>query len=120
MNEEMEKANFNSKAMHSLFNVVSTNQLKVIANCEIAKDAWQKLRIKNEGTNAVKKSRLRTLAKAFENLAIEEDERVAEFDAKLCDISNELYALGKIYFNDKLVRKVVGVPQNIQIQGNLH
>ncbi|XP_062104431.1 protein NRT1/ PTR FAMILY 5.2-like [Humulus lupulus] len=44
--EEMERANFNSKAMHALFNAVSTNQLKVIANCEIAKEAWEKLRIK--------------------------------------------------------------------------
>ncbi|XP_060968704.1 uncharacterized protein LOC133036209 [Cannabis sativa] len=106
---EMEIANFNSKALHALFNAVSTNQLKVIANCEIAKEAWEKLKIKNEGTDAVKKSRLRALAKAFENLTMEEDESVAEFHAKLCDISNESYALGKTYSNSKLVRKVLGV-----------
>ncbi|XP_062114802.1 uncharacterized protein LOC133827049 [Humulus lupulus] len=107
--EEMERANFNSKAMHALFNAVSTNQLKVIANSEIAKEAWEKLRIKNEGTDAVKKSRLRALAKAFENLSMEEEEIVAEFHVKLCDISNESYALGKTYSNAKLVRKVLGV-----------
>ncbi|XP_060974085.1 uncharacterized protein LOC133039254 [Cannabis sativa] len=106
---EMERANFNSKALHALFNAVSTNQLKVIANCEIAKEAWEKLKIKNEGTDAVKKSRLRALAKSFENLTMEEDESVAEFHAKLCDISNESYALGKTYSNSKLVRKVLGV-----------
>ncbi|XP_062094311.1 uncharacterized protein LOC133800368 [Humulus lupulus] len=107
--QEMERANFNSKAMHALFNAVSTNQLKVIANCEIAKEAWEKLRIKNEGTDAVKKSRLRALAKAFENLSMEEEETVIEFHAKLCDISNASYALGKTYSNAKLVRKVLGV-----------
>ncbi|XP_062074886.1 uncharacterized protein LOC133778888 [Humulus lupulus] len=107
--EEIERANFNSKAMHALFNAVSPNQLKVIANCEIAKEAWEKLRIKNEGTDAVKKSRLRALAKSFENLSMEEEETVAEFHAKLCDISNESYALGKTYSNAKLVRKVLGV-----------
>ncbi|XP_062080191.1 uncharacterized protein LOC133784942 [Humulus lupulus] len=107
--EEIELANYNSKAMHALFNAVSTNQLKVIANCEVAKDAWEKLRIKNEGTDAVKKSRLRSLAKAIENLSMDEDETVAEFHAKLCDISNESYALGKTYSNAKLVRKVLGV-----------
>ncbi|XP_062080574.1 uncharacterized protein LOC133785341 [Humulus lupulus] len=107
--EEMERANFNSKAMHTLFNVVSKNQLKVIANCKIAKEAWEKLRIKNEGTNHVKKSRLRALAKAFENLSMEEEETVAEFHAKLCDISNKSYALGKTYSNAKLVHKVLGV-----------
>ncbi|XP_060972451.1 uncharacterized protein LOC133038346 [Cannabis sativa] len=106
---EMERANFNSKALHALFNAVSTNELKVIANCEIAEEAWEKLKIKNEGTDAVKKSRLRALAKAFENLTMEEDESVAEFHAKLCDISNESYALGKTYSNSKLVRKVLSV-----------
>ncbi|XP_060965320.1 uncharacterized protein LOC133034284 [Cannabis sativa] len=90
---EMERANFNSKALHALFNA----------------EAWEKLKIKNEGTDAVKKSRLRALAKAFENLTMEEDESVAEFHAKLCDISNESYALGKTYSNSKLVRKVLGV-----------
>ena len=107
--DEMEKANCNSKAMHALFNAVSTNQLKVIANCEVAREAWEKLRIKNEGTDAVKKSRLRSLAKSFENLSMEEDETVAEFHAKLCDVANESYALGKTYSNAKLVRKVLGV-----------
>jgi hypothetical protein len=33
--DEMERANFNSKALHALFNAVSTNQLKVISNCEV-------------------------------------------------------------------------------------
>ncbi|XP_060959367.1 uncharacterized protein LOC133030592 [Cannabis sativa] len=40
---------------------------------------------------------------------MEEDESVSEFNAKLCDISNESYALGKIYSNKKLVRKLLGV-----------
>uniref|UniRef100_A0A803PRC0 Uncharacterized protein n=1 Tax=Cannabis sativa TaxID=3483 RepID=A0A803PRC0_CANSA len=109
MPEEMERANFNSNALHALFNAVSTNQLKVISNWEIAKEAWKKLKIKNEGIiEAVKKARLRALAKAFENLFMKEDESVAEFHAKLCDISNESYALGKVYSNKKLVRKVLG------------
>ncbi|XP_060960703.1 uncharacterized protein LOC133031259 [Cannabis sativa] len=107
--DEMERANFNSKAMHALFNAVSTNQLKIIANYEMAKEAWEKLRIKNEGMDAVKKSRLHALAKAFEDLSMEEEETVVEFHAKLCDISNESYALGKTYSNAKLVRKVLGV-----------
>uniref|UniRef100_A0A803PRG0 Integrase catalytic domain-containing protein n=1 Tax=Cannabis sativa TaxID=3483 RepID=A0A803PRG0_CANSA len=77
-------------------------ELKVLANCEIAKETWEKLKIKNEGTDAVKKSRLRGLTKAFENLSMEEDDSVAEFHAKLCDISKESYALEKTYSNSKL------------------
>ena len=51
----------------------------------------------------MKKSRFRTLAKAFENLSMDEEETVAKFHAKLCDISNESYALGKTISNAKLV-----------------
>ncbi|XP_062075968.1 uncharacterized protein LOC133780108 [Humulus lupulus] len=40
---------------------------------------------------------------------MEEEETVAKFHAKLCDISNESYALGKTYSNAKLVRKVLEV-----------
>lgn len=54
--DEIELANFNSKTLNAIFNVVSTNQMKVVANCEVAKDAWEKLKTKNEGTMAVKKS----------------------------------------------------------------
>ncbi|XP_062103129.1 uncharacterized protein LOC133814150 [Humulus lupulus] len=106
--EEIEKANFNSKALNAIFNAVSTNQMKVVANCEISKEAWDKLKIKNEGTSAVKKSRLRSLAREFENLNMDEEDSIADFHAKLCDISNESYALGETYSNDKLVRKVLG------------
>ena len=106
--DEIELANFNSKALNAIFNAVSTNQMKVVANCEVAKDAWEKLKTKNEGTTAVKKSRLRSLAREFENLTMTEDESIADFHARLCDISNESYALGETYTNAKLVRKVLG------------
>lgn len=105
---ELEKANFNSKAIHAIFNAVSMNQMKVIANCEIAKEGWDKLQTKNEGTQSVKKSRLRILTTDFENLVMNDDETVADFHAKICDIANESYALGESYSNAKLVRKVLG------------
>uniref|UniRef100_A0A803P602 UBN2 domain-containing protein n=1 Tax=Cannabis sativa TaxID=3483 RepID=A0A803P602_CANSA len=104
----MQKASYNSKAMHSLFNTVSTNELKVIVNCEVGKDAWKKLRINNEGADAVKKYRLLSFAKEFVNLSMEEDETVAEFNANLCHILNDSHALGKTYSNAKIVRKVLG------------
>ena len=105
--EELELSNFNSKALHALFNVVSVNQMKIIANCEIAKEAWDKLQIKNEGTDMVKKTRLRRLVTNFENLSMREDETITDFHGRLCDLSNECYALGKAYSNAELVRKVL-------------
>lgn len=54
---ELDLANNNSKAIHAIFNAVNVNQMKIITNCEIAKDAWDKLQVKNEGTDLVKKTR---------------------------------------------------------------
>ncbi|EOA26734.1 hypothetical protein CARUB_v10022820mg [Capsella rubella] len=59
-----------------------------------------------EGTTSVKRTKLDMLASQFENLRMEEKEFVAEFSAKLCDISNESFALGKVYKDKKLVKKL--------------
>ncbi|XP_020872583.1 uncharacterized protein LOC110226192 [Arabidopsis lyrata subsp. lyrata] len=59
-----------------------------------------------EGTTSVKRTKLDMLASQFENLRMEEEENVADFSAKLCDISNESFALGKVYKDKKLVKKL--------------
>ena len=64
---EFEESNFNSKALHALFNAVSIGQMKNIANCETTKDAWDILQVKSEGTYMVKKTRLRRLIADYEN-----------------------------------------------------
>ena len=43
----------------------------------------------------------------FENLSMHEDETITDFHGRLCDLSNECYALGKIHSNAELVRKVL-------------
>ncbi|KAI3445011.1 hypothetical protein Pfo_001676 [Paulownia fortunei] len=52
-------------------------------------------------------SKLLILATRFENLIMEENETIAEFNAKLYDIANEVYALGEKYIDFKLIRKVL-------------
>ncbi|XP_062114816.1 uncharacterized protein LOC133827603 [Humulus lupulus] len=81
---------------------------EAITNCEIAKDAWDKLQTKNEGTKNVKNSRLRSLTTEFENFTMTDDESITEFHARLCDITTESFALGETYSDSKLVRKVLG------------
>jgi len=59
-----------------------------------------------EGTTSVKRTKLDMLASRFENMRMDEEETVAQFSAKLCDISNECFALGKQYKEKKLVKKL--------------
>lgn len=50
-----------------------------------------------EGTKSVKRTKLDMLASRFVNLRLDEEQIVA----KLCDISNECFAVGKDYKDNK-------------------
>ncbi|XP_012856995.1 PREDICTED: uncharacterized protein LOC105976262 [Erythranthe guttata] len=100
-------ANYNSRALNAIFSGVDDNQFKLITSCESAKRAWEILQVTYEGTSTVRTSKLQMLATKFENLKMEENETITDFHAKLCDISNESYALGEPYSESKLVRKAM-------------
>ncbi|CAM8895139.1 unnamed protein product [Rhodiola kirilowii] len=48
----------NSIAMNAIFSAVDENVFKLIANCEITKDAWEISRIAHEGTDKVRNLRM--------------------------------------------------------------
>lgn len=50
-------------------------------------------------------SRLQLLATKFENLKMQEDETIVEFNVRLFYIFNESFALGEKILEEKLVRK---------------
>lgn len=52
-------------------------------------------------------SKLQIFATQFENLRMLESGTIADFNAKLCDIANEAFALGEKYSKTKLVRKTL-------------
>ena len=57
-----------SKALNSLFNEVYNNIFKLIQICNVAKEAWEILKIAHEGTSKVKKSTIKIITTHFENL----------------------------------------------------
>ena len=87
--------NYNVKALNAIFNTVDINQFKLISTCETAKEAWNILQTSYEGTDAVKASKFFILISRYENLWMEEEECIADLNAKLCDIANESFALGE-------------------------
>ena len=100
-------ANFNSRALNALFNVVTNEEFKKISSTEIAKEAWTILQITYEGTKAVKDSKLQRLTTSFEEIKMEEDESFDEFYAKLQDIANSAFNLGETIPEPKIVRKML-------------
>ncbi|CAM8919821.1 unnamed protein product [Rhodiola kirilowii] len=97
----------NSKAMNAIFSGVNGKNFKMISACEIAKKAWDILRTAHEGTSKVKISRMETVTSKFENLRMQEDETIADFNTRVLDISNEAFALGEPLTKETLVRKVL-------------
>ena len=91
---KIKAANFNSRALNSLFSVVTNEEFKKISSTETIKEAWTILQTTYEGTKAVKDSKLQRLTTSFEEIKMEEDESFDEFYAKLKDIVNSAFNLG--------------------------
>ncbi|CAM8916959.1 unnamed protein product [Rhodiola kirilowii] len=97
----------NSKEMNAIFSRVDGKNFKMISTCEIAKKAWDILLTAHEGTTKVKISRMEMVTSKFENLRIQEVETIANFNTRVLNISNELFALGEPMTEETLVRKVL-------------
>ncbi|XP_073137339.1 uncharacterized protein [Henckelia pumila] len=92
----------NAKALNAIF----------IAGC-----SWNILKTAYEGTAAVKVSKLQILATKFEDLKMEEDETINDFNTKLCDITNKAFALDEKYSEAKLVQKTLrSLPKRFDIK----
>ena len=99
--------NFNNRALNALFSAVTNGEFKKISSTETAKEAWTILQTTYKGTKAVKDLKFQRLTTSFEEIKVEEDESFDEFYAKLKDIVNSAFNLGKTILEPKIVRKVL-------------
>ena len=104
---KIKAANFNNRALNALFSAVTNGEFKKISSTEIVKEAWTILQTTFEGTKAVKDLKLQRLTTSFKEIKMEEDESFDEFYAKLKDIVNSTFNLGKTIPESKIVRKVL-------------
>ena len=104
---KIKAANFNSRALNTLFSAVTNEEFKKISSTKTAKKAWTILQTTYEGTKAVKDSKLQRLTTSFEEIKMEEDELFDEFYAKLKDIVNLAFNLGETILEPKIIRKVL-------------
>ena len=100
-------ANFNSRALNALFSAVTNEEFKKISSTETVKEAWTILQTTYKGTKAIKDSKLQRLTISFKEIKMEEDESFDEFYAKLKDIVNSTFNLGKTIPEPKIMRKML-------------
>ena len=100
-------ANFNGGALNALFSAITNEEFKKISSTETIKEAWTILQTTYKGTKTVKDSKLQRPTTSFEEIKMEEDESFDEFYAKLNDMVNLAFNLGKTIPEPKIVRKVL-------------
>ncbi|KAK2374735.1 gag-protease polyprotein [Trifolium repens] len=105
--EEETESNNNSKALNAIFNGVDENIFKLINKCTEAKQAWEILQTAHEGTSKVRMSKLQLLTSKFENLRMEDDKTISEFNTRVRDIANSCFALGEKIPEKKLAIKIL-------------
>ena len=106
-NAKIKAANFNSRALNVIFSAVTNEKFKKISSTETTKEAWTILQTIYDGTKAVKDSKLKRLTTSFEEIKMENDESFDEFYAKLKDIVNLAFNLGKTIPEPKVIKKVL-------------
>ena len=107
---KIKAANFDSRVLNALFSAVMNEEFKKISSTKTSNEAWTILQTTYEGTKAVKDSKLQRLTTSFEEIKMEEDESFNEFYAKLKNIVNSVFNLGKTIPKPKIVRKVLRSP----------
>ncbi|CAM8920967.1 unnamed protein product [Rhodiola kirilowii] len=106
--EDEDKASMgNSKAMNAIFSAVNENVMKLIINCEVAKEAWDILQTAFKGTDKVRNSRMQAVTTKFEEMKMKEDENISEYNTRVLELSNEASALGKPIDEERLASKIL-------------
>ena len=108
-NAKIKAANFNSRALNALLNVVMNEEFKKISYTETTKEAWIIHQTTYEGTKAIKDSRLQRLTMSFKEIRMVEDKSFDEFYAKLKDIVNSAFNLGETILKPKMLERCLNL-----------
>ncbi|XP_073051218.1 uncharacterized protein [Primulina eburnea] len=115
--DEVQNSNHNSKALNAIFTSVDMNMFSLITNCTSAKNAWDILQCHCEGSESVRRTRLRMLTSKFEMMRMEESENILEYDRRLREIAIEAFSVGEATSNERLVSKVFrSLPERFNIK----
>ena len=104
---KIKATNFNNRVLNALFSAVTNEGFKKISSTETAKEALTIFQTTYEGVKVVKDSKFQRFTTSFEEIKMEEDELFDEFYAKLKNIVNLAFNLGKTIPEPKIVRNVL-------------
>ncbi|MCH99639.1 hypothetical protein A2U01_0020653, partial [Trifolium medium] len=91
--KELKKKEF--KALFIIHQSVSPDIFEKVGDCETAKEAWDILAAAYAGDQKVKKVKLQTLRRQFEQIQMEDKETVSDFFTRVAKLVNEMKACGE-------------------------
>jgi hypothetical protein len=83
------------KVKNYLFQAIDRTIIETILNKETAKNIWDSMRQKYQGSTKVKRAQLQALRREFEILGMKEGEKVDEYFARTLTIANKMKAHGE-------------------------
>ena len=105
--QDMKKMEQNAKAKNIFYCAVNPDDFRKISRCQTAKQMWDKLEVTYEGTSQVKEAKIDMLVHEYELFTMKEEENIDEMFERFSNIVNTLDALGKVYTDRELVRKIL-------------
>ncbi|XP_073019407.1 uncharacterized protein [Primulina eburnea] len=115
--DEVQNLNYNSKALNAIFTSVDMNMFSLVTNCTPAISAWDTLQRHCEGSESVRRTRLRMLTSKFEMMRMEESKNILDYDRRLREIANDVFSIVDSISNERLVSKVLrSLPERFNIK----
>ena len=101
------KLQMNAKAKYLLTCALSKSEYDKIISCDSAKEIWDRLQVLHKGTNQVKETKISMLVHQYEMFKMLDYENIDEMTTRFMHVINQLKALGKVYLNAKMVKKIL-------------
>jgi ribosomal protein L17 len=95
------------KVKNYLFQAIDRSILETILTRDTAKDIWDSMKRKYQGSTKVKRAQLQALRREFEVLCMKDNETVNEFFARTLSIANKMTAQGERLDQLNVVEKVL-------------
>jgi hypothetical protein len=95
------------KVKNYLFQAIDRTIMETILNRSTAKDIWDSMRQKYQGSTKVKRAQLQALRRDFEVLAMGESESVDDYFARTLAIANKMKSFGENVEQVTIVEKIL-------------
>ena len=95
------------QVMSILFSTISEEVTCELDVEKIAKQTWNTMKVKSGCVKRIRKARIQSLKRDYENLSMDNDDLSLDYFGKLSCVVNELRSLGEVVTNVKVAAKLL-------------